>query len=238
VSKTMRLGTLACVMLTAAAGCGDDSGGSAVDGGRSDADAGGIVDAGAPEVEYLGPVAGGGIPQPPVQQPDAYDDVSAEVDTRCCNVTLTLPDPSGDEMSPAVFGDVAPLNAPGGLPLTYVNGAWQASACLPVNVAVEYDFRFTVPYAVSLPDGGSSIEIPDGAQAPMAPSDSEREDAGVAETVDASDDTAAPATMVVRRHNPALPAVSDGLGGQRNVFAPVAECSAIGATTGTVPPAP
>ena len=42
------------------------------------------------------------------------------------------------------------------MPLTHSDGAWRASACLPVNVAIEYAFSFTVPFGAGGPTAASS----------------------------------------------------------------------------------
>jgi hypothetical protein len=151
---------------------------------------------------------------------------------------------------PLLRGTQYPLDTPGGIALTHQDGAWRASACLPVNVTIEYAFAFVVPFGASSPDGGASIVPPEGAT-PIPPETdaSAAEDAPAPAPIDAagdaptSDPTDAaveppPTTMVELRHNPDQPTIPDGLGSLRNVFGPVSDCSSIGATTGTITPAP
>jgi hypothetical protein len=220
---------LTLLSLVAGLGCGDDTGSATVDAPVMAADAGADQ-----QVAYQGPTSGGSIPAPPVAEGDAGTDVTVVADNRCCNVTLSLPDPTGDETTPLLFGNQYPLDVPGGVALTHSNGAWQASACLPVNIAIEYAFSFTVPFGVSSPDGGASFAPPDGAASvPMDTDAGFAADAYTPDPVDALNE-APPTTMIELRYNSSMPMTPDGAGSFRNVFGPVSDCASIGASTGTI----
>jgi hypothetical protein len=220
------------LLLAPGLGCGGSSPSPSLDAGKMTDAGASTPDAAAEEVAYLGPTVGGAIPPVPISEADAQIDVTVVADNRCCNVMLALLDPTADEMSPVLSGNLPPLDVAGGLPLSHVNGRWQAAACLPVNVAIEYDFGFTVPFGLG-PVDAAAVEIPDGAAPAMPPTDGERDDAGTSDAAPPADDTAPPpTTMTVRRYDPALPVVPDGKGGHRNVWGPVDDCASIGATTG------
>ena len=106
---------------------------------------------------YSGPTVNGNIPYIPAdaQIPEQLPvpDGSHEVDLSCCIVTLTLPDATGAETVHVLHGDVAPLNAAGGVPLTYSAGAWRANVCLSVNATYRYFFDFTERDDAGAPTG-------------------------------------------------------------------------------------
>jgi hypothetical protein len=229
--RSVHLLRLALLLAAAGPGCGGGSQSTNVDAGSmSDADAGGDD---AP-VPYQGPTSGGSIPLPPISEADASYDVIVEADNRCCNVTLALADPTADETAATLIGNLFPLDVSGGMALTHSDGAWRASACLPVNVAIEYAFSFTVPFGARDPDGGIELVPPDGAVPTPTDTDAGLEDdAGSPDAADALVEDP-PATMIELRYDPAVPQIPDGLGGFRNVFGPVSDCASIGATTGTL----
>jgi hypothetical protein len=217
-SRMIGLSLVACLGLV---GC-DDNEAAPPDAAFIANDAAVTADAG-----YRGATIGGTIPLAPLPD-DASIDAIVVLDKRCCNVNLSLPDPTADEETPLVRGDSPALNFSQGVGLTYSNGAWSASVCLPVNSVVTYEFAFTVPFPVDPFDAGGSSDS--GSVVVLPPPD-----ALLLGSPPDADVGSAPSKILATRHNPSQPTVQNGLGGFMNTFGPVSDCSTVGASTGSVP---
>lgn len=160
--RHLLLGSLLALVGLAVA-CGDDL---AVndDGGSDD-------DAAAPA--YEGP-AKAGVAVAPDASPDfeldpVYGD-GAATPLPCCNITFSLPDGTRDEAVAQLRGDVAPVDG-SGIGLAWANGAWSATACVPVQSYLRYRFYFgqtpEIPGSSVLVDvnrtNASSPQVDDGA---------------------------------------------------------------------------
>lgn len=147
---------------------------------------------------FAGEATGGYITRPDAggTQPAVIDPAQVERDARCCNVTLSIADSTGDETKHVVVGDTAPLNVSGGVNMTYADGRWSANVCLPLNARIRYMFQF----------------------------DDRPSDAGA--------DAADPLTTRDYRYSSEVPSESNGLV-TMNVYAAVADCGDIDASTGT-----
>jgi hypothetical protein len=105
---------------------------------------------------------GGEIPAPPdgAIPPPITIDANYVPESECCSVELSIADPDGNEMTARLVGDQAPLDVTGGMPLTYSDGRWRATVCLPLHTLVKYRFYFgsklVTPEIPPSPDGGAA----------------------------------------------------------------------------------
>lgn len=88
----------------------------------------------------------------PVIDPLPEEPAEAE-EVACCETTFVLPDGvrEEDEVSAILVGGAAPLNVEGGIPLTYADGAWSATACIPPEYNAGYH------YVVSIADENGDV---------------------------------------------------------------------------------
>jgi hypothetical protein len=139
VEAIARVGLLLAVALGAAAGCGEDtpSGMTQTDAGTRDT---------APAADAMADVyaPGGNIPPPPdgAEPPPLTLDANYVPESECCQVELSIADPTADETVARLVGDQAPLDVAGGVALTHSDGRWRASVCLPLHTLVKYRFHF------------------------------------------------------------------------------------------------
>jgi hypothetical protein len=127
----------------------------------------------------------------------------------CCTVELSVPDPTGDEVTARVLGDQAPLDR--GVALTWSDGQWSASVCLPLDTMLKYRFYFgrkPIDYGVSDDDGGAG------------------DDAGASTALPSTPDDAATAMEDDHRWNAEAPTAVDSSGDTWNVFVPIQTCCA------------
>ena len=61
----------------------------------------------------------------------------------CCPVLFAIGDPVGGESVALLRGGDAPLNTSDGTKLTYANGEWTASVCMPSTYSSFYYFQFS-----------------------------------------------------------------------------------------------
>ena len=83
--------------------------------------------------------------------PDAT--FEAEEPLECCELEFALPDSERDpdEVSAFLFGTASPLDVEGGLEMTYSEGAWRVTACVPPN----YDGFYH--YVVNIADENGDV---------------------------------------------------------------------------------
>lgn len=117
-------------------GCGDDALPTPPDLAERETPAG-IAPPMAPSIDA-------GVTTPP-------DNPGGEIE--CCEIRFALRDFNGleDEASAHLRGTDAPL-LDGDIPLTFADGEWSASACLPVGAAHGYFFEFGLT-----PDSGEGL---------------------------------------------------------------------------------
>ena len=105
---------------------------------------------------------------PDFQDPDyeEFGDPAPGEETACCETEFALPDEeqTDDEVSAVLIGNAAPLDVEGGLPLTYSNGAWRATACVPPTFKGEYQ------YVVSIADDEGDVVYQEVRVSPNVPS--------------------------------------------------------------------
>jgi hypothetical protein len=96
---------------------------------------------------------------PDLPGPDAGLDAEAAGDDEvaCCPTDFALPDAlqDPDEVSAVLVGSAAPLDVEGGITLTYSDGAWRASACVPPDYQGDYH------YVVSIADADGDVVFED-----------------------------------------------------------------------------
>ncbi|MFO0676303.1 MAG: hypothetical protein U0169_07205 [Polyangiaceae bacterium] len=116
--------------------CGGDDEATPSGGGTVPPDAGAFAD-----VIYAGPVRGGEIVRVDASASSDAGPNAVDGNVPCCTVDFVLPDPSNDETTVRVEGPAPVLS--GGLPATWSNGAWRASACVPVGTYLLSRFHVT-----------------------------------------------------------------------------------------------
>lgn len=108
------------------------------------------------EDPYDGPTENATIP---VLDPDNLDldagDVVVDageviVDTTCCDFAFSISDQEPEDAVGFIDGEL-PLFS-GGLPLTRGDAGWSATACVPINAASRYSYRFS--WDGGIEDGG------------------------------------------------------------------------------------
>ena len=118
------------------------------------------------EDPYDGPTENATIP---VLDPDNLDldagDVVVDageviVDTTCCDFTFSISDQEPEDAIGFIDGEL-PLFGDG-LPLSRGDAGWSATACVPLNAAARYSYRFEWDGGIA--DGGA-IDLEDGGQA-------------------------------------------------------------------------
>jgi len=177
---------------------------------------------------YDGSTKGGVLPG----NPGGGDDASAApvaVETRCCNLTVSIPDATNDESVHVVRGTFYPLNTEGGVNLTYSAGAWSASVCFPVGSSATYYFDFGAKW------------LPGFEPEDAGPDDAASADASPDAATDAAMDPDAglpPGMTRDYRHNDAVASAPSGEFGRVNTFGQVAACTEVDASTGTLPSPP
>jgi hypothetical protein len=121
------------------------------------------------EEPYDGPTAPSIIPSldPDDLDRDAGDVVvdagMVVVNTECCEASFSISDQEPADAVGYLDGELPVFQ--GGLPLTRTDGGWATSACIPVNAATRYWYRFSFDGGtedageVDLEDGGLGILI-------------------------------------------------------------------------------
>ncbi len=96
----------------------------------------------------------------PVVDPDTFDagDVVVDageviVDTTCCDFTFSISDEEPADAVGFIDGEL-PLFGDG-LALTRDDGGWSATACVPLNAATRYSYRFS--WDGGIEDGGFTM---------------------------------------------------------------------------------
>jgi hypothetical protein len=108
-------------------------------------------------------IGGGTLPPPSDAElpPFTTDAPYVVVNDSCCTVVLSIADPTADETTALLEGDVAPLAATRGVPLAWADDRWSATVCLPKETLVSYRFYFgQKPRVWDVPgqDGGAGAE--------------------------------------------------------------------------------
>jgi hypothetical protein len=188
-------------------------------------DAGSTTELDATVVPYQGPTNGGPIPNStnPLTGNPTGDAGPFMVDTTCCTYTFSIPDNQPSGTTGYIIGTYGPVAEDGGLSLTLADGTWTASACIPINSALNYWYEFTPP----LVDAG----LADASDADAASADAADADAGDAGESDGGDEDGGTGSVVapttIREYNPNAPHQDDGDGHIDNTYGPFASCSGI-----------
>ncbi|MBX3186540.1 MAG: hypothetical protein KF819_05980 [Labilithrix sp.] len=160
-----RIGVAAmAVALGLFVGCSDDG-----DDVRPGAD---LLDDDAAAPAYKGPAKSDTLPRPDASSSFVPSNdldggiVPGDANPPCCETTFSLDDASNDETTAILRGSFGPL-AGAGVPLTYANGQWRATACIPVGAYIEYWFHFGQVYED--PDEGSGPLVDDDRHDPLRP---------------------------------------------------------------------